>query len=87
MKTIARETAAKLNGYQDRALVKFIIPVKGFSSLSVEGGALYEPETDKILVEELKKNLHPEISVIEVDSHINTPEFARALVDALRGIL
>jgi len=31
----------------------------------------------------LKKNLDPQIEVIEVNTHINTPEFARAVVDAL----
>jgi uncharacterized protein (UPF0261 family) len=35
-------------------------------------------------VDELKKDLDPEIKVTEVDTHINTPEFARAVVDALR---
>jgi len=87
MKTIAREVAEKLNGYKNRKLVKFIIPMKGFSSLSVEEGALFDPDSDKTFIDELKKCLNPEIGIIEIDNHINTREFARAVVDALNGIL
>lgn len=87
MKTIAREAARELNRHPDKRMVKFVIPSKGFSSLSVEGGALYDPASDQAFVDELKKNLDPEIEVIEVDAHINTPEFAAVVVEALRKIL
>lgn len=87
VQTIARAVAEKLNRHPSKKLVKFLIPAKGFSSLSVEGGALYEPDTDKAFVSELRKNLDPEIQVIEVDTHINTPEFAQAVGQALRDSL
>ena len=83
VQTTARAVAEKLNRHRNKKLVKFVIPTKGFSSLSVEGGALYEPDTDKAFIDELRKNLDPEIQVIEVDTHINTPEFARSVVEAL----
>jgi uncharacterized protein (UPF0261 family) len=83
MQTIAQEVAKKLNQSKNKKLIKFILPTKGFSSLSVEGGALYEPVSDKAFIEALKKSLDDEINVIEVDADINTPEFARAVVDAL----
>ena len=84
VRTVARAVAEKLNRYPDKKLVKFLIPTRGFSSLSVEGAALYEPETDKAFVDELRKQLHPERRIIEVDTHINTPEFAEAIGLALR---
>ncbi len=87
LRTIAEEVAAKLNQHKNKRLVKFLIPTKGFSSLSVEGGSLYEPETDRAFIEEFKKRADPEIEIIEVDAHINTPEFARAVVDALERTL
>ena len=80
---IARAVAAKLNKHPHPELVKFIIPTAGFSSLSVEGGALYEPETDRAFVDELRKSLNPHIAIIEVNTHINTPEFAREVAAAL----
>jgi uncharacterized protein (UPF0261 family) len=83
MQIIARAVAEKLNKHRDKKLVKFVIPTRGFSSLSVEGGALYEPDTDKVFVNELRKSLDPAIKVIEVDTHINTTEFAKAIGEAL----
>ncbi len=84
MKIIARSVAEKLNKYEYKHLVKFLIPKKGFSSISVEGGALYDPEADKAFIDELKNHLNPEIEIIEIDSHINSPEFAQAVVKALK---
>jgi uncharacterized protein (UPF0261 family) len=83
MHTIARAVAEKLNTHENKELVKFIIPTKGFSSLSVEGGALYDPVSDQAFIDEFRRNLDPEIDIIEVDTHINTPEFAQAVIDAL----
>ena len=87
MQTIARAVAEKLNTHENKKLVKFIIPTKGFSSLSVEGGALYDPISDQAFIDEFRKNLDPEIDIIEVDTDINTPEFARAVIDALEQTL
>jgi uncharacterized protein (UPF0261 family) len=87
MVTIARAVAEKLYRHQNKRLVKFLIPTKGFSSLSVEGGALYEPESDRIFIDELRKSLDPEIEIIDVETHINTPQFGRAVVDALEQAL
>ena len=87
MRTIAREVAGKLNSHRNKNLVKFVIPTKGFSSLSVEGGALYDPDSDQAFIEELKKNLDPQIEIIQVETHINTKEFARAVLDAVNKTL
>jgi uncharacterized protein (UPF0261 family) len=87
MKTVAKAVADKLNQYPNKNRVKFIIPRKGFSSLSTEGGALYDPEADQTFVKELKKVLDPGIDIIEVDTHINTPDFARAVVKTLKESL
>jgi uncharacterized protein (UPF0261 family) len=87
MKTIAGAVAEKLNTHENKGLVKFIIPTKGFSSLSIEGGALYDPVSDQAFIEEFRRSLDPEIEIIEVDTHINTPEFARAVIDALEQTL
>ena len=83
MQTIARAVADKLNKYKDKKRVKFIVPTKGFSSLSVEDGALYDPDSDKAFIEELIKTLDPQIEIIQVDTNINTVAFARAVVEAL----
>ncbi len=84
METIAKEMAGKLNAYPNKKLVKVVIPKKGFSSLSVEGGALHDPAVDQVFIDALKKYLSPEIKILEVDSDINKPEFARVVVKALK---
>jgi len=87
MKEIARAVAEKMNRHRNKSLLKFIVPTLGFSSLSVEGGALYEPASDKAFIDELRRNLDSEIEVIEVDTQINTREFARAVVETLKKML
>ncbi len=84
METIAKAVAEKLNKYHNKDLVKFIIPLKGFSSISVEGGALYDPIADKAFVDELRKHLDPKIRILEVNTDINSPEFAQAVVETLK---
>lgn len=84
METIAKAVAEKLNRYQNKKFVRFIIPKKGFSSLSVEGGVLYDPVSDQAFVEGLKKYLNPEIKILEVNTDINSPDFANAVVQALK---
>ncbi len=85
--TIAREVAVKLNAYPNKDLIKFVIPRRGFSSLSVEGGALYDPAADQVFVESLRKYLDPAIHILEVDTDINKPEFAYAVVEAFKECL
>lgn len=87
MKMIAREMAGKLNEHPDKKRVKVVIPVKGFSSLSVESGPLHDPDSDQAFIEELEKNLDSKIEIFKVDNHINTREFAKATVDALNRAL
>jgi len=79
--------ADKLNKYTYKQMVKFVIPRKGFSSLSIEGGALYDPASDEAFITTLKTSLDPEIKVFEVDSDINSREFAGVVAIALTEAL
>jgi uncharacterized protein (UPF0261 family) len=81
MITVAKTIAHKLN--KAKGPVKFLIPSEGWSSMSREGESLYEPETDKIFIEELKSQLKSEIEVREIDAHLEDPEFAHAIASAL----
>jgi uncharacterized protein (UPF0261 family) len=80
---VASAAAARLNRYRGKARVKVVIPLKGFSSISVEGGPLHDPASDTVFAVALKGHIDPAIEVIEVDSDINSPRFARAVADAL----
>ena len=86
MQMIAGAVAEKLNRYANKKMVKFVIPLKGFSSLSIEGGALYDPVSDQAFIDEFRKQIHPDIEIIEVGTHINTPEFAQVVVKILKEV-
>jgi len=78
--TAARVYAEKLN--KAKGPVKFLFPTRGWSSLDREGSVLHGPEEDKVFVEELRRNLKPEIEIKELDCHLEDAEFALALVEA-----
>ncbi len=81
LRLIAETVAEKLN--KSKGPVKFLIPVKGWSALSVKGQPLYDPDADRTFVEELRKNLRPEIELKELALPLNSSEFAMAVVEAL----
>lgn len=79
LRLVAKTVAEKLN--KAKGSVKFIIPEKGWSTLSVKGQPLFDPDADKVFVDELRKHLKPEIEVMKLEVHLNTPEFAMAVVE------
>jgi uncharacterized protein (UPF0261 family) len=79
LREIAREVARKLN--QSKGPVAVLIPLKGWSSLDKEGMPLYNPEADQAFLEELRIHLNKKISLIELDLHLNTREFAEEVVN------
>jgi len=85
LRLAAKAVIEKLN--KAKGPVKFLIPVRGWSSLSVKEQSLYDPDADRVFVEELRKQLKPEIEVRELDMHLNTPEFAMAVVEALEAMM
>ena len=80
----ARIVAERLNCAKGPCAV--LIPLKGWSSLDREGAALYDPEADRVFVETLKKELNPDVPVVEVDLHLNTPEFGKEAVELFHQI-
>ena len=79
LREIAREVARKLN--QSKGPVSILIPLKGWSSLDQEGMPLFDPEADRTFIHELKIHIDPKISIIELDLHLNTREFAEEAVN------
>ena len=85
LRLIAKTVAEKLN--KAKGPVKVLIPEKGWSTLSVEGQLLHDPDANKVFVEELEKDLKPEIKVRKLDTHLNTPEFAMAVVETFDDMM
>jgi len=78
LREIAREMAKKLN--QSKGPVAILIPLKGWSSLDREEMPLYDPEADQAFLDELRIHLTRKISLVELDLHLNTLEFAEVAV-------
>lgn len=85
LQTVAALVAEKLN--QAKGPVKFFIPTKGWSSLSTQGADLHDPEADAAFAPTLRERLRPGIEVREFPMALNAPEFAKALAEALEGMI
>jgi len=60
--------------------VAVVIPLKGFSALDKPGAPFYDPETDEVLINELKTKLPPNIKFVVVDAHINDKKFVEEVI-------
>jgi uncharacterized protein (UPF0261 family) len=83
MEQLGTAVAERLNLYVNKARVKVVVPRKGFSSLSVEGGTLFDPVADGAFIEALRGGLDRKIGITEVDTDINDRGFARVVMAAL----
>jgi uncharacterized protein (UPF0261 family) len=77
----ARLYAEKIN--HAKGPIELVIPLRGWSSLDREGSILYEPEDDRIFIEELKKHVAVPLPIEEVDCNLEDFDTAVALVNAL----
>jgi len=86
MEEMGRIFAKKLN--KAKGPTRVLFPLRGLSMYDKMGEPLYDPKGDYAFLEALKANLKPSIELIEVDAHINDPEFAekcaRSLLELLR---
>ena len=85
MKQFAQIVGEKLN--KSKGLTYVLIPKKGWSEADKVGMELYDPKTDQIFVEELRKIINPNIPIEEMDLHISDPAFARRAVEVLDNII
>jgi uncharacterized protein (UPF0261 family) len=81
MARIGRFMCDKLN--RATGPVSVFLPLRGISSYAVEGAVFHDPEADEALFEALRTGLDPRIELIEMDAHINDPEFAVAMASKL----
>ena len=84
MAVIGKVMAERLNDAKGPTMV--LIPMRGWSIHGREGHPLHDPHGDKILLNNLKRNLKKDIGFEEIDAHINDPRFAERCVEALIGL-
>ncbi len=68
--------------------VRFLLPLRGVSAIDAPGQPFHDPEADAALFRAIRSGWQgaPNRQLIELDSHINDPEFAAALVANFRSI-
>jgi uncharacterized protein (UPF0261 family) len=60
-----------------------LVPLRGVSAIDREGQPFWWPEADQALFKSLRNWIGPQVRLIELDMHINDPEFARIAVETL----
>jgi uncharacterized protein (UPF0261 family) len=78
---LGRIIAEKLNRYT--APVTVLLPRQAISVISAPGQPFHDPAADSALFSALRTHLRPDIPVLEFDTVINDPVFARACAETL----
>jgi uncharacterized protein (UPF0261 family) len=77
---IARKLSSSIGPY------KVLLPLRGISAIDAEGKPFWNPDADKALFHAIRKGL-PADRVIEIDCHINDPEFAQRADEELSRMM
>ena len=85
MKKFARIIGKKLN--RSKGPTYILIPKEGWSEADKVGMELFDPKTDQIFVEELRKIISPNIPIEEMNAHISDPAFALRAVEVLDDMI
>jgi uncharacterized protein (UPF0261 family) len=82
---IGRRIAEQLNRATGPAVL--MIPLRGVSMIDAPGQPFHDPAADAALFSSLRRHLRPDLDVIEIDAHINDPEFSSAVAARMLRLL
>ncbi|SDS14330.1 Tm-1-like ATP-binding domain-containing protein [Microlunatus soli] len=83
---LGRRLAERVSSTSAPATV--VLPLRGISAVSVEGGPFHDPEADRALFDSIRTGLDRDrVDLVEVDTDINDPTVARLMTDILSGYL
>jgi uncharacterized protein (UPF0261 family) len=71
---LGKEIAEKASAA--RGPTAILMPLKGVSAIDKQGGPFWWPEADQALFQSVRNWVGPSVQMIELDNHINDPEFA-----------
>ena len=80
LREVGKIVAEKLN--RAKGPTRVFIPLKGFSYPDREGLPHWEPKGNQAFINSLKTHLNPSIPVVELNAHINDPEFIDPVTEA-----
>jgi uncharacterized protein (UPF0261 family) len=64
-----------------------IIPSRGFSEYDKEGGVFYDPDGRAAFINTLGERLRPQVKLVDLDVHINDPQFPIKVADVMDKII
>lgn len=82
---IGRRIAGQLN--RATGPVVLMIPLRGVSMIDAPGQPFHDAVADAALFSSLRRHLEPNVEVIEIDAHINDPEFSSAVAERMLRLL
>ncbi|MFC2038168.1 Tm-1-like ATP-binding domain-containing protein [Chloroflexota bacterium] len=85
LRQVAETISRKLNMATGK--VKFLIPLRGFSSIDKEGNDFHNAAADRAFIQSLKETLKKDIEIKEVDAHINDIAFSHMIVNEFINII
>lgn len=78
---LGKEIAEKASAARGPTAV--LVPLRGVSAIDREGQPFWWPEADAALFQSLRNWIGPQVRLIELDRHINDPEFAEMAAQTL----
>jgi uncharacterized protein (UPF0261 family) len=82
---LGKEIAEKASAARGPTAV--LLPLRGVSAIDRAGQPFWWPEADQALFQSIRNWIGPSVKVLELDLHINDPEFAKAAAETLRGLM
>jgi uncharacterized protein (UPF0261 family) len=82
---LGKEIAQKASA--SRGPTAVLVPLRGVSAIDKEGQPFAWPEADAALFQSLRNWMSPHVDLIELDLHINDPEFAQEAAARLLGMM
>lgn len=85
MSQVGRIVAERVNAATGPVAV--VVPLGGFSQADRVGNAFFDRAADMALVEALRSDLRSDVRMLEVDAHVNDPDFARTVGDTMQELM
>ena len=85
LRGVGKLVAEKLN--RASGVTRVFIPLQGYSFPDRRSLPHWDPEGNQAFVEALKADLEPHIPLVEVDAHINDPEFIDPIVEEFLSVM
>jgi uncharacterized protein (UPF0261 family) len=82
---LGKEIAHKASAARGPTAV--LVPLRGVSAIDKEGQPFWWPEADQALFQSLRNWISPSVKLVELDLHINDPEFARIAAESLQTMI